>query len=1379
LWGEPGAVELPRQFTKVYSFVPEKLSESAPIPISLPATVSEETAKNAITFFPEIKGSWVTEDIQNVVLFQPASPLKRGTYYAVTLDAQEAQLSGDFLVDENPAVTAIFPAAGSEAHEDSEITIVFNRPMVPLTSLEVTEETPLPVTITPPTPGRFKWVSTRNLQFIPETTLRPSSEYRVAVGDGLTSVDGLPVPAFSHTFVTRPLRYENLSSGIVGYRSPLIIQFNQPVDLEKTRDKITVVDSANKNRALDVTYGVRTTYDWETGIYRDEENQSVLFVYQTRDSHGRERYWEFDTNYTLTITGAETTEGTVPLSETRVTSVKTPNIVESYSATSPRTALARPDFFDPTGTLSVTFYDEIDLDRLDVTVKGLRTMTLAERCRRDARGEEIPGPDGCQKEPDPRTVFFTFDAAQFKKDEAFDLVLNQVYAQAGYKISVAPYRIPLRTYPPLVVTKLTPDQGSTAAPVDRAIVCSTAPLRDLSSEESLSAYVQTAGYIVYGRWSGSWYIDPFITEKDGVCPRGEFATELSYGILPQTAYDMTFTLTDAFDQTVTIERSFTTEPPRAEYTRLHNLGKAYNVTRPGRTRLTYAAENLETLNLHICKQTPETFLSRTVRQYGEGEAPTDAECTHVVRDTIELPRRYWVNNYFYVDIAQYFTDPRGQYVVTLSHPRYTTQVYQDTRGSYVQVPRYDRTFVNVTNLAVGKKEVERIDETDADYGGWERSTSPGARLVKDRILANAANLYWVVDSSTQAPVPGVTVTQYAYTGQAYDPTALVSRKNGVTDGTGVARIPTESRIGGAVIRSGADTTVVSDWADQLGYSGQAESASRTYLYTDRPIYRPGQTVYVRGIDRIGYDGSYEVWSQAPVTLSARDAQGTEIYTTNLPISPYGTFSTSFTIPRDAPLGTYQLEVWNQSTFFAVEEYAPAPFRLEMKAEKDEYMSGDETEVVIQADYYFGVPLDQGTVTYGITAQDYYFDRYTDEYFNFGRDWYSCYDCGYGDTFITRGEVRLDTRGRGVIRETIDIEKLFAAPSRGSKLVTVTATVTDRNGRAVTSSQSFIVHQADFYVGVKTEPTFTDTQTPVALRAKTVDTTGTAVGVRDLTLVINKISWDIFKRQEVDGGFYYRSEEKREEVKRVNFGTDSAGDWEGSHTFTAGGEYELVVTGTDAQGRTVTATTRLYSVGEAAVFSPPNNNYELDLELEKPTVSVGGAASLLIKSPYPRAKVLITAERGTIHDYWIVDVVGGLYRHTFTVPESYVPNMVISALLLSPDPEVKFGSAYLGVESDAQKLIVSATPNKQTYLPGETVTLDVRTTDREGKPLAAEVSVAVADLSVLALYGNPKKDPYRFFYDGFPLAVSTASNIKNILYEKDIPLGSKGGGEEAR
>ena len=155
--------------------------------------------------------------------------------------------------------------------------------------------------------------------------------------------------------------------------------------------------------------------------------------------------------------------------------------------------------------------------------------------------------------------------------------------------------------------------------------------------------------------------------------------------------------------------------------------------------------------------------------------------------------------------------------------------------------------------------------------------------------------------------------------------------------------------------------------------------------------------------------------------------------------------------------------------------------------------------------------------------------------------------------------------------------------------------------------------------------------------------------------------------------------------------------------------------------------------------------------------------------------MICIERGKIFDYQIREINGNLYNFTFPIKEEYIPNVYVSILLQPQTPEVKFGSVQFNINTKEKKLNVEVKSNKNSYLPGEEATLDILAKDSQGKPVSAELSVAVVDLSVLALKGNPKKNPLVFFYGGFPLTVQTSSNVKNILPEIELTTPTKGGG----
>ena len=1348
----------PKQFTSVYTFVPEKISKSAMVPISLPKGVSEEDAVKSISFSPTLEGEWIDDTIPERVTFKPKQELLLGTYYAVHMDTGTMRMSGDFLVDADPRVEAVFPREGSEADEHSKITILFNRPMVPLTTLTELESEEIPVTITPETPGRFKWISTRNVQFIPDTQLHPSTQYTVSIEDGFTSIDGLRVTPETYTFTTRPLRYVSLSEGEIGYRAPMVIAFNQPVALEETLNKIQVTNSEGNTVAVNVVYGETTTYDRVTGEPTTKEDRSKLFIYQKKDAYGRKNIWDFETNYTLRVRGAVPQEGDIMLEEERTVSVQIPHIVAEITATSERSQFASSELFDPQGTLVIHFHDDIDKDGSRIEAKGLREVRYGERCKRDSRGEEIPFGNECEKEEDPTTLVLSFDAEAFRPNEVFTLTLEKIYTRDGFVANKDPLTRDIRVYPTLSILRTVPASGAQDASLENLYICSNAPLRD-PGEAGMRSYVQTENYIVYGQWSDSYLVErPDDTYwYQHVCNVGEYETEIRYGLLPTTPYTLSLAPVSAFGDTAQGTVSFTTTVPSEKYTRFHNMQKQYNVTKPDHTKLTYAVENLEYVDLHICKLPAESFIGRLNDDRESTDGPISAGCTEVKTDRITLPPRYWVNNYFQVDLHTYFTDTRGQYVLTFSNPLYL--------DSYTKKQLYDVTYLSVTGLAVGKKEVKYED--NEYYWG---SGNPLADTVLTKSLGSSKNLYWVNDSTTLTPVIGATIVQYR--GKKVATRGAV----GITDGEGIARVATERDVDSAIISYNGDVAVVSDWADTLGwYTQSAGNSSRTYLYTDRPIYRPGHTVYIRGIDRVGFDGAYEVWQQKNVPLEVFDAMGNRVYDTMLTINPYGTFNTAFELAPDAPLGTYRIDVFNQSTWFDVEEYVPAPFKVELKGDKEEYENGEEITFDVQADYYFGVPVSGGSVSYSATAQDYYFDRYTDEYFNFGSGWYSCYECGYGDSFLFRGEAHLDTDGKAHIKRTINLKDFFKDDeSVGSKLVTFTITAKDLNGRAVTAQRTVIVHKGQFYIGAVTSEYYTGMHTPVTLKVKTVDTQGVPIALEGVKTTTYKIDWDIFKRQEVDGGFYYRYEKKRTLVNETTLNTDEKGNGEAVLTFPTEGEFEIVVSKHDEKGNVIDTTTSVYIYG-AHVVVPPNNNYDLDMEVVRNDLKIGDTGSLLIKSPYTRAKVLISAERGTLFDYWVKDINNGFLAHEFPVKSEYAPNVYFSALLLSDTPEVKYGNVEFAINKEEHALAIDVVSNKKTYLPGEQVTLDITTKDYRGNATPAEVSVAVADLSVLALKGNPKRDPLTYFYDGFPLSVTTGSNIKNILYEMDIPLGTKGGG----
>jgi len=1394
-------------YTQTYQLVSEKISQSAAIQVYLPPKVDKEFAQKNIKFYPEIDGKWLTKNngkwlafIKNFVLasaaplsedssvlfFKPKEKLKLNRYYSAELTLSDGGLiKGDFLVVEDPEIIAVFPKENSEAPENSEITIVFNRPMVPLTTLGYLEEKEVPVEITPATEGRFKWITTRNLQFIPKERLLRSSNYKVKIKPGLISMDGLELQGVEIGFVTRKLRYLDLTEGNTAYNQPISLYFNQPVDLEKTKGAISLVDNTTGNEIpFIIKYGGKAE-DQEEEIYgffkkasnffanvalqfgfnlfpkqetTQDSEKSVLKIYNQKDRFDRKRFWDFEHSYSLRINKAYPLEGDIILNESRQTNIFVPSIIESITAESQRTSYASPDFFDPQGKLWVNFYEEINLEKSKIVIPKLKDIGYGEKCKEEtsSSGRE------CEKIPDKKRVYISFRSEEISLGEKFEINFEKIVNIEGLTVNKEPSKKYITSYPKFKILSSFPSNNSVEASLTEFIFCSNSPISD-PVKEDYEKYLKANLDYEINYWGNSRRVDYY--SKYEKCNLGEFHTIISYGLMPQSNYSLEFNLEDVFGQKLDYSLKFTTGPMPSQYLNFYHLQKSYNVTSPLKTKLTFAVQNMEFVNLEICKLDSLDFLYYLENRPERYDPPVSTNCQKVIKDRIKLPKKYWITNYFKIDLKDYFEEPLGHYILTFSNPNYTSSYWDKQKGEvYKQV--YERSYLSITNLAVAEKTIQ------------PRLTLYGSQQsLSSEQLKELNNLYWVTNLLNLEAVSGAKINLYREDREGA-PLTLIGIYT--TDNDGIALTEVIYDLKGVIITKDKDSTIIPSTESKLGWASTAFSDQKIYLYTDKPIYRPSQEVFIKGIYRRGYDGNYEIYRGKKINLKAYNSRGDEISNQDLEVNDFGTFNTKLILEKNSPLGTYRICADGHAcSYFDIQEYVPAPFEVKVKTDKEEYISKDTVNLDIEANYYFGVALEGGEVSYTISSQNYYFDRYSDDYFDFGSGWYYWPPYSFGEKFLFRGETSLSNDGKARISQLLDLEELFQnKDERKSKIIVVDITVKNPQGQSISTQKSFILHAGEFYLGLRADKSFLPKNEKFNIRVKSVDTQGKETKVKNINLVLYKTDWIYSKRQETTGGYSYIWEEKRELIEKYNFNTDDHGNYLQELKISKEGEYEVEISALDKRNNLIFSTYNIYMYGEGEVTIRPTKNTELEIQAEKTDLNIGDEGNIIIKSPYPNAKALISIERGKIFDYQIKEIQGNLYNFNFKVKEEYLPNVFVSVLLQSANPEVKFGKVEFKIDTERKKLDIEVKSNKTHYLPGEEVTLDILAKNFEGKPVSAELSVAVADLSVLALKGNPKKNPLIFFYSGFPLTVQTNSNIKNILVEVEIEKegeNGKGGG----
>ena len=1312
--------------------VPEKVSSSAPISVALPNALEAKVAEQVV-FEPEISGKWLVDEAGNLVTvndaksktkiyyFQPSKALELGKYYSTKVNiATDQSLSEDFLVAPDPEILAILPA-DEEVLPETKISIVFNRPMIPLGRLDQFIDESLPVTITPTTEGRFKWISTNTLQFIPKADLISSAEYVVTVNSGFKSMDGLAVAPREAKFSTYQLDYYKSQEGhlvqniVRVYNQPFLIRFNQPVDLEKAKTNISI-NSNGKSVPFSVAYAEKLVDDKKVTDFNTLE-------LHPEDAGGR---WQTKQNYAVKVSKAyPKSGGNIIIDRPATINYQVGSVISHSNVISPRGPVEMQSF-DPLGTLNVGFYEEIDLDKSQIAGSKIAEIVYGEKCDENS-------PRKCLKVPNKKEIIISFKSS-LKSSEKFAVSFEKVISVNGDNLGDEAEVINLKVYDPLVIYNI-----SSGDYLDYFTICSNNSLKGPSDDGTGSGFNITPPFEV-NNFGGSYLVR---SQQNQICKVGQYSSQLFGYLVGSQKYNVSAKIRDSFGGEVSGNYSFTSRAVRESDYQILSHQESGVVTVPSRTKLTFSAKYLPSVSVSVCRLNPTNF-NQARESYNES---TNLPCDEKISKIIPLVSNNPESRFFTVDLKDYFPNVIGNYLVSVdSSIPISTKNWQSSA----------RTLVSVTNLIVTEKKINPSEKSEGD-----------SQILNGAQLGELKNLYWVIDASTREPVVGAIVGLYRKG-------ALIS--SAVTDLKGLAFVSPVPGADMTVITSGQDKVVLSNNVSALSWARRAVNDKHYYLYTDKPIYRPGQEVNIKGFYRLGYDGYYQVPAGQTVVLKITDSSGKIIKEESLQTNSYGSIATNFKVEDSAPLGSYRACVGYQCATFEVLNYAPAAFKVALNTDGDEFTFNNQPKVNLKADYYFGVPVSGATVDYHLSSQYYYFAKYTSEYFNFNNifeqdeNGYSEYYY-YGDNYLGNGKAVLNEDGEVTIEPNIKVKDLDN-PSQ-SKIIILDATVKNQTGRSISSQKSYILHVAPIYLGSKVEENFAPAGTPISLKVKSVNTSGESVSLGGIEAEVYKVNWVEEKRPAGNGQDYSVWKRERKLVKTENFRTNNAGDATVSLVVSNEGEYEVdVKTGGN---QAVGSRTWFYLYGNQNVNVRGSDDTSLKIKAEKKDLNIGEKGKVVMEIPEGKAKALVTIERGRVFTYEVIDIKGNLANYEFPVTADYYPNVHLSVVLYAPDRAVRYGAYDFKVVSKQKNLKISITTDKKVYKPGDDVVLVINASDEFGRPQSAELTLAVVDMSVLALRGNPKKSPVDELYGNVPLTVATYSNFKNLLkYIDPVSADGKGG-----
>jgi uncharacterized protein YfaS (alpha-2-macroglobulin family) len=586
------------------------------------------------------------------------------------------------------------------------------------------------------------------------------------------------------------------------------------------------------------------------------------------------------------------------------------------------------------------------------------------------------------------------------------------------------------------------------------------------------------------------------------------------------------------------------------------------------------------------------------------------------------------------------------------------------------------------------------------------------------------------------------------------------------------------------------TDGISPWEFNLSVEDYLEPFA-AYFFTDRAIYRPGQTVYFKGILREDDDAHYSLpTSNARVDLVIWDPQGTKVFEDRLSVSDMGTLDGEFVLGEEAALGFYSIEATYDDQYFSagfqVAEYRKPEFQVTVETDKPEYAQGKEINVTAQATYFFGGPVADAELNYSVLSADHFFDYQ-------GKGWWDFTDFDFtrarGDEnfgsfgeLIAEGTGTTDGEGRFTFSVDADIAEYIA-----SQRFTLEVSVTDINNQEVSSRTEAIVHKGLYYIGLRPERYVGKAGQENGVNVITVDWNSAPSPDRELTFVFSEHNWFSVRKQGEDGRYYWESTVEDIPVFTTTVSTDSDGEGAVEFTPETGGIYKIMTSGLDEEGNEVRSSTYMWVSGRRYINWRQENNDRIDLVADQRSYQVGDTATILIPHPYQGpVKALITIERGHIYQHWVQTLETNSEQIEIPITEDLIPNVFVSVVIVKGEdessslPSFKVGYTQLPIEVTEKELQITLTPDKaadENYQPGDTATYDVEVTDSRGEPVEAELALNLVDLSVISLADQQGPDMISYFWRERGLAVRTASGLTLSVDRINVAIApeAKGGG----
>jgi hypothetical protein len=550
-----------------------------------------------------------------------------------------------------------------------------------------------------------------------------------------------------------------------------------------------------------------------------------------------------------------------------------------------------------------------------------------------------------------------------------------------------------------------------------------------------------------------------------------------------------------------------------------------------------------------------------------------------------------------------------------------------------------------------------------------------------------------------------------------------------------------------------------------GEWAQASSVADTtaaYGFTDRPLYRPGETVHWIALARsLTREGLGEAGLPA-LSYRIQAPDGRTIDRGRADLAAPGQCSGSYTIPAGAPLGSHVLQFYPTEdasgrscgeAYFQVEEYRLPRFEARLEAPARPVVSGSTAEVSGRFAYLNGGPLAGAPVRWTISrSPDWRTPKGFSDFLFF--DPRARSDSGeetYGMTRVAAGEARLDGEGRLRLPILPDLGGLGQ-----DQTYYVEIGARDLADRSAYDVATFPVMRAALRAGARArlEPPAKDRA--VEISAVCLDSTDRARAGVPMRWTIEKRLWKTVRVRRIGGVFGYENV-PMDSVAATGVAPSAAEPVRFRWVPPGPGNYSLLVEVTDDAGRATRARDEVWVPGPEAASWYRDDQAWLELRPDRESYAPSATARILLPAPAVRTDGLVLLLDDGIRSARRVTGVFGSPQIEIPLAGSLPWGLFVQAILVGPPsvpqgdvvvrrlPYFGWGQTYLNIRPDEWKLNVQVATDRPTYLPGDEVTVLVSVANAAGAPVTGQATLAVVDDAIFQLMGESAPDPVSALY----------------------------------